>query len=108
MTHDGRPSLLEPSRLEPVELDLRRVFLVGIALWVVALGVTTGLTVWGDLEGRMPWICALGLVLGGMALLWEHRRRRREAAQAELDAQDARRRQDAAQAQASDQGTDGA
>lgn len=79
MTHDGRPSLLEPSRLEPVELDLRRVFLVGIALWVVGLAVTTVLTATGDLEGRMPWICLVGLVLGGMALVWEHRRRRRAA-----------------------------
>ena len=38
-----RPRLLDPSRLEPVHLDLRRVFLAGIAAWTLALAVTGAL-----------------------------------------------------------------
>lgn len=72
---DRRPRLLDPSRLEPVRLDLRKVFLVGIALWAVALVVTVVLAVTGQVDARMPWICAAGIALGGLALLWERRHR---------------------------------
>jgi hypothetical protein len=72
---DRRPRLLDPSRLEPVRLDLRRVFLVGIALWFVALVVTAMLAAAGQVDARMPWICAAGMALGGLALLWERRHR---------------------------------
>ena len=72
---ERRPSLLEPSRLEPVHLDLRKVFLRGIALWVVALVVAVVLAVAGQIGPRIPWICAAGVALGGLALLWERRHR---------------------------------
>ncbi|EYR62640.1 hypothetical protein N866_06715 [Actinotalea ferrariae CF5-4] len=72
-----RPSLLEPSRLEPVHLDLRKVFLGGIALWTVALVVSLVLVATGQVGVRIPWICAAGVALGGLALLWERRNRAR-------------------------------
>lgn len=71
------PTLLEPSRLEPVHLDLRRVFLGGIVLWTVALVVSAALAAGGQVGARIPWICAAGLALGGLALLWERRNRSR-------------------------------
>jgi hypothetical protein len=74
---DRRPRLLEPSRLEPVHLDLRRVFLGGIAAWTVALVVTGVLAATGQVDARMPWISAAGIALGGLALLWERRHRSR-------------------------------
>nr|WP_297426284.1 DUF2530 domain-containing protein [uncultured Actinotalea sp.] len=72
-----RPRLLDPSRLEPVHLDLRRVFLAGIAAWTLALAVTGALAAAGQVGTRMPWICAAGIALGGLALLWERRHRDR-------------------------------
>ncbi|KGM10263.1 DUF2530 domain-containing protein [Cellulomonas carbonis] len=72
-----RPRLLEPSRLAPVQLDVRRVFLVGIAVWVVALVVTLVLLGLGRVEGRAVATCATGVVLGLLALVWERRHRSR-------------------------------
>ncbi|WP_225755164.1 DUF2530 domain-containing protein [Actinotalea sp. Marseille-Q4924] len=74
---DRRPRLLEPSRLEPVHLDLRTVFLAGIGLWTVALLVSLVLTASGQVAPRIAWICAAGIGLGGLALLWERRNRSR-------------------------------
>lgn len=71
--------LLLPSALEPVEVDLRRVFLVGTATWAVALLAAIALTLAGVLEGRVAQIAAAGIGLGLLFLLWERRRRRREA-----------------------------
>ncbi len=39
--------LLEPSRLAPVPVDLRRVFLVGTGIWLVALVVASTLAAMG-------------------------------------------------------------
>lgn len=54
----------------PLSVDLRKVLLVGIACWVVA-SVVFGLLVVLD---HKPWtvlgVCAAGLVLGGLGLLW--------------------------------------
>lgn len=74
---DRRPALLGPSRLAPLDIDLARVILAGIALWAVALLVSAGLTLAGVLHGRAVPICAAGIALGLLALLWERRRRRR-------------------------------
>lgn len=81
-TGDGPPpapggfaGLLEPSTLAPVELDLRRVFWIGIALWGVALLVAAVLTATGRTEPRLLWICLTGIALGPVGLLWERRRR---------------------------------
>lgn len=78
--HRPRPRLLEPSRIEPVAVDLRRVFWAGTAAWVVALVVT--LVGWqgGTVTGRTVSTCVAGMVLGLAAVLWERRRRRHDAA----------------------------
>lgn len=68
-------SLVRPSRLEPVRLDLRRVFLVGIALWTVALVVAGVLAASGSVAATGVATCATGVLLGGAALLWERRHR---------------------------------
>lgn len=70
-------TFLAESRLAPVELDLARVFLVGIGLWVVAGLVTGVLLALGHVDARPLVICGLGVALGLLALGWERRRRRR-------------------------------
>jgi len=82
-TPPDRPSVFSPSTLAPVEVDLRRVFWVGIAVWAGALTVAGVLTLTGDLTGRAVAICITGLLLGGAALQWEHRRARHAARLAE-------------------------
>lgn len=66
-----RRSLLAPSELRPLDLDLRRVFWVFIALWGVALVVVVVLALTGSVAGRMVAICATGFGLGFVALAWE-------------------------------------
>ena len=73
----GLAGLLRPSTLAPIELDLRRVFLAGVAIWGVALVVAVVLMVMDLVSVRALAICGTGLVLGLLALGWEHRRRRR-------------------------------
>lgn len=69
--------LLGESRLAPVEIDLGRVFRIGIVLWAVAVVVTTVLLLAGQVEARTVAVCATGLALGFVALAWERRRRDR-------------------------------
>ena len=71
------PRLLAPSTLRPVELDLRRVFWVIIALWAVALVALGVVGLVGSVEGRTVAICATGVGLGFAALAWERRHSRR-------------------------------
>ena|GEM_PF-2397892 len=66
-----RRGLLAPSELRPLDLDLRRVFWVFIALWGVALVVVVVLAVTGSVAGRTVAICATGFGLGFVALAWE-------------------------------------
>ncbi len=68
------PRLLDPSRLAPVPVDMRRVFLVGIALWLVALAVSGVLLATGTVGLNTVVTCATGAALGGLALLWARRR----------------------------------
>lgn len=66
---------LEPSRITPLAVDLRRVLWAGIGLWLVALAVVGGLTLAGIQTGRGLWVCLAGLALGWPALDWERRHR---------------------------------
>jgi len=71
--------ILRPDRRRPdpapVEVDMRRVFAVGIGLWAVALAVCAVLWRVGA-AGTIPlWSCGAGLVLGLVGLLWERGRR---------------------------------
>lgn len=67
---EPRPSLLQPSTLEPVHLDLRRVFWTGTAVWAVALAVASVLVLTGHLQGRAVGVCATGVALGLMGVVW--------------------------------------
>ncbi|MDO8106667.1 DUF2530 domain-containing protein [Isoptericola sp. b441] len=64
---------LEPSRITPLRVDLRRVFWAGIVLWLAALLTVWVLALTGHPTGRGLWICATGCVLGFLALDWERR-----------------------------------
>ncbi|MCV2395088.1 DUF2530 domain-containing protein [Actinotalea sp. M2MS4P-6] len=67
--------ILEPSRVAPLQVDLRRVFWGGIAIWVVALVVIGVLALAGVSTGHGVWVCLTGIALGGFGLLWERRHR---------------------------------
>ena len=60
----------------PVDVDMRRVFLVGLALWAVALGVAAVLWSVGVITPTPVWSCAAGVGLGFVGLAWERLRRR--------------------------------
>ncbi|QAY63623.1 DUF2530 domain-containing protein [Xylanimonas allomyrinae] len=59
----------------PVSVDLRKVVLWGMAAWGVALVVTGILALTGTLRWTAAAVCASGLALGGLGLLWERRHR---------------------------------
>lgn len=67
---------------EPIAIDTIKVIEIGIALWVVALGVIMLVPALhlGD-KHWWPWVCASGIVGGGLAL-WYVRRGRGNAATA--------------------------
>lgn len=73
---------LRPERrrqdVHPVDVDLRVVVLVGMALWCVA-GATFGiLALATDVEVTTQLlVCAAGIGLGLLGLVWEHTNRRR-------------------------------
>lgn len=69
-------SLLAPSTLRPLELDLRRVFWVITGLWALALAALGVLALVDSVPGRAVGICATGLGLGFAALAWERRHSR--------------------------------
>lgn len=70
--------LLHPERRrpdpEPATVDLRRIILIGMAIWVVALTVECIRWVNGaDGAPRAFAICVAGLALGGYGLVWVRR-----------------------------------
>ena len=69
------PELRRPGP-PPVRVDLRRVLLLGIAAWTVALVVALVLLATGNGDVEVVATCGAGIVLGGAGLLWEKRHRR--------------------------------
>ena len=69
---------------QPLQVDLRRTIVAGITLWclgtVVLVVLAVGFEV--DVASKLA-ICATGLGLGLLALVWEHTNRRRYRAVAE-------------------------
>ncbi|GII97646.1 uncharacterized protein DUF2530 [Sediminihabitans luteus] len=61
----------------PLEVDLRRVILLGILAFAVA-GVVCGvLAATGTTGARGVAVCVVGVALGGLGLLWVRRRGQR-------------------------------
>lgn len=73
---------MSPQEPEPIAIDTIKVIEIGIALWVVTLGVVMLVPALhlGD-RHWWPWACASGIVGGGLAL-WYVRRGRGNAATA--------------------------
>ncbi|WP_082495025.1 DUF2530 domain-containing protein [Cellulomonas sp. Leaf334] len=67
--------LLHPTRTPPppVDVDLGRVMLVGTAVWGVAFVVAVVLAGSGDASWMPAWVCATGVVLGLLGVLWARR-----------------------------------
>ncbi len=55
-----------------VRVDLRKTFLIGCVLWSVALIVSAILLACGLDVLQLLIMCAAGLVIGVMMLVWEH------------------------------------
>lgn len=69
-----RPETRRPGP-PPLTVDLRKVLLIGIACWVVA-SVVLGVLVALDLKSwSVLGVCAAGLALGGLGLLWARGKR---------------------------------
>ena len=67
-----KPSARKPAP-EPAKVDLRRVFMTGTILWVLALVVSTILVYWaGVLNEHAIVVCLFGLGIGVALLIWEH------------------------------------
>ena len=58
----------------PVRVDMRRVFVVGIAAWLVVLAVLTVLWRMGVVDSTPVWSCVAGATLGVVGLVWERTR----------------------------------
>ncbi|SKC38997.1 DUF2530 domain-containing protein [Krasilnikoviella flava] len=59
----------------PLRVDLRRVVLGGIGLWVVALVATLVVYLTGRGTEEAVVTCVAGILLGGAGLLWERKHR---------------------------------
>jgi len=58
-----------------VEVDMRRVFVAGLVIWLVALVVATVLWRAGFTDATPVWSCVAGVVLGIVGLVWARRHR---------------------------------
>jgi hypothetical protein len=74
--------ILRPDRRRPdppaVDVDMRRVFLVGLGLWLAGLAVAAVLWRTGVISSTPVWSCLAGAALGLVGLAWDrvHRRHR--------------------------------
>lgn len=68
-------TLLHPQRTPPppIDVDLARVMAVGTAVWGAALLVTGALWLLGPAPGTWAAVCAAGVVLGLVGVLWARR-----------------------------------
>ncbi|PLS29700.1 phosphoserine aminotransferase [Bifidobacterium parmae] len=65
------PAVRRPAP-KPVRVDLRTVFLIGTGLWCVALIVCFILDALGFDVATPLIVCAAGVVVGVLMLIWEH------------------------------------
>lgn len=65
------PHARKPSP-KPVRVDLRKVFIVGTCMWIVALIVCFLLSSAQIISQRAVLVCAAGVLIGFVLLIWEH------------------------------------
>ena len=65
------PAARKPSP-KPVRVDLRKVFLIGTALWTAALIICAMLLALHVPVLRELVVCAVGVFVGIVLLIWEH------------------------------------
>lgn len=67
------PAQRRPSP-KPMQVDLRKAFIIGICCWVVALIVSiVGFSAThSEMSRQMMFICSYGVVIGFALLVWEH------------------------------------
>lgn len=64
------PAVRKPAP-KPVRVDLRKVFGIGTGLWAVALIVALILTSLGHGTESLVILCASGVIIGLLLLIWE-------------------------------------
>lgn len=71
------PTQRRPSP-KPVQVDLRKAFIIGICCWVVALIVSIVVfsTAHSEMSRQSMFICSYGVLIGFALLVWEHFHRR--------------------------------
>lgn len=65
------PAVRKPAP-KPVRVDLRTAFLVGTGLWAAALVICVILDALGYDVATPLIVCASGVVVGVLMLIWEH------------------------------------
>ncbi|MCH4161269.1 MAG: DUF2530 domain-containing protein [Bifidobacterium sp.] len=65
-----QPETRRPSP-KPIQVDLRKVFVVGTSLWSLALIITVCLWLAGIEPLGPALVCASGVIIGLMLLIWE-------------------------------------
>ncbi|PJM79403.1 DUF2530 domain-containing protein [Bifidobacterium scaligerum] len=65
------PAVRKPAP-KPVRVDLRKVFGIGTALWAMALVAALIVTLFDDRAESMVIMCASGVIIGLLMLVWEH------------------------------------
>ncbi len=65
------PDARRPSP-RPVQVDLRRIFLLGTGAWILALAVVGILALTGMTVTKPLIVCLSGVGVGILLLIWEH------------------------------------
>jgi hypothetical protein len=65
------PSVRKPAP-KPVRVDLRKTFIIGTGLWVVALVVSLILLAFNHRTIPLVIMCVAGIIIGLLMLVWEY------------------------------------
>ncbi|WP_289093861.1 DUF2530 domain-containing protein [uncultured Bifidobacterium sp.] len=57
---------------KPVRVDLRKAFVIGTTLWLLATIVCLVLQAAGLVSVKVTLVCGIGVIIGLMMLVWEH------------------------------------
>lgn len=62
-----------PQELSPAHVNTKKLFLTGSVCWLVALAALGVMYLAGrSLDGRLPLMCLVGLLLGCVGYVWTH------------------------------------